>query len=366
MDNKGYTEKLTDTANMDNTDKMANSGNTGGVDAAKNVFIAYNIEHTEKMADTENVASTESAASIDNTASTDNIAGTENATGIDKETGTASASGIGNGSITESMVSTEKNDVEVRSEYADSSLENENINSVDNKNKKKIDIALLEENELDKLKGAVKGYSVRLLTDKLLEKGFVGDNMSHIVDNSTLFNQIKECNASGLPVVGFFRKKKMFGCFIFEKITIKKDSLEPIPDIDTDTLNIIRIKNCYVHEDAKNVEAEMLEVAHHDAYTVLTESMMDGSDKNKFDGLTWNNLVYIVKKDKKNGGYLAGLPIGIALGIIYGMLFENLILGICIGLCLGMCFGMSYGNIFGSTGYRLVVNTEEKDTLKDE
>lgn len=345
MDNKGYTEKLTDiqkmnntdntnttyntdntdttdnadnTDNTDNTDKVADSENTVGVDAAKNVFVAYNIEHTEKMDDAENV------------------------------------------------VSTEGNDIEVRSEYAESSLENEDVNTVDSMNKKKIDIALIEENELDKLKGTVKGYSVRLLTDKLLEKGFVGDNMSHIVDNSTLFNQIKECNASGLPVVGFFRKKKMFGCFIFEKITIKKDSLEPIPDIDTDTLNIIRIKNCYVHEDAKNVEAEMLEVAHHDAYTVLTESMMDGSDKNKFDGLTWNNLVYIVKKDKKNGGYLAGLPIGIALGIIYGMLFENLILGICIGLCLGMCFGMSYGNIFGSTGYRLVVNTEEKDTLKDE
>lgn len=345
MDNKGYTEKLTDiqkmnntdntnttyntdntdttdnadnTDNTDNTDKVADSENTVGVDAAKNVFVAYNIEHTEKMDDAENV------------------------------------------------VSTEGNDIEVRSEYAESSLENEDVNTVDSMNKKKIDIALIEENELDKLKGTVKGYSVRLLTDKLLEKGFVGDNMSHIVDNSTLFNQIKECNASGLPVVGFFRKKKMFGCFIFEKATIKKDSLEPIPDIDTDTLNIIRIKNCYVHEDAKNVEAEMLEVAHHDAYTVLTESMMDGSDKNKFDGLTWNNLVYIVKKDKKNGGYLAGLPIGIALGIIYGMLFENLILGICIGLCLGMCFGMSYGNIFGSTGYRLVVNTEEKDTLKDE
>lgn len=345
MDNKGYTEKLTDiqkmnntdntnttyntdntdttdnadnTDNTDNTDKVADSENTVGVYAAKNVFVAYNIEHTEKMDDAENV------------------------------------------------VSTEGNDIEVRSEYAESSLENEDVNTVDSMNKKKIDIALIEENELDKLKGTVKGYSVRLLTDKLLEKGFVGDNMSHIVDNSTLFNQIKECNASGLPVVGFFRKKKMFGCFIFEKITIKKDSLEPIPDIDTDTLNIIRIKNCYVHEDAKNVEAEMLEVAHHDAYTVLTESMMDGSDKNKFDGLTWNNLVYIVKKDKKNGGYLAGLPIGIALGIIYGMLFENLILGICIGLCLGMCFGMSYGNIFGSTGYRLVVNTEEKDTLKDE
>ena len=345
MDNKGYTEKLTDiqkmnntdntnttyntdntdttdnadnTDNTDNTDKVADSENTVGVDAAKNVFVAYNIEHTEKMDDAENV------------------------------------------------VSTEGNDIEVRSEYAESSLENEDVNTVDSMNKKKIDIALIEENELDKLKGTVKGYSVRLLTDKLLEKGFVGDNMSHIVDNSTLFNQIKECNASGLPVVGFFRKKKMFGCFIFEKITIKKDSLEPIPDIDTDTLNIIRIKNCYVHEDAKNVEAEMLEVAHHDAYTVLTESMMNGSDKNKFDGLTWNNLVYVVKKDKKNGGYLAGLPIGIALGIVYGMLFENLILGICIGLCLGMCLGMSYGNIFGSTGYRLVVNTEEKDTLKDE
>lgn len=345
MDNKGYTEKLTDiqkmnntdntnttyntdntdttdnadnTDNTDNTDKVADSENTVGVDAAKNVFVAYNIEHTEKMDDAEN------------------------------------------------GVSTEGNDIEVRSEYAESSLENEDVNTVDRMNKKKIDIALIEENELDKLKGTVKGYSVRLLTDKLLEKGFVGDNMSHIVDNSTLFNQIKECNASGLPVVGFFRKKKMFGCFIFEKIAIKKDSLEPIPDIDTDTLNIIRIKNCYVHEDAKNVEAEMLEVAHHDAYTVLTESMMNGSDKNKFDGLTWNNLVYVVKKDKKNGGYLAGLPIGIALGIIYGMLFENLILGICIGLCLGMCFGMSYGNIFGSTGYRLVVNTEEKDTLKDE
>ncbi len=197
----------------------------------------------------------------------------------------------------------------------------------------------------DKLKTQVKGYSVIPITERMLKKHKLGDAMAEVCDVNELENEIRESLKRGLPVYGFFRKKQMWSCFIFEKEEIAKDSLTPEPESGKDMLSIYKLRKYYIHPDVDNLTEDMMEAAHGNVY----QKVIDVFGDDKSDGFLLKDKIYVCKRDKSTGAPF-GILIGVALGIVYGMLFDNLALGISIGFC----FGISFSMIWGTSTHRYV------------
>ena len=209
----------------------------------------------------------------------------------------------------------------------------------------------------DKLKTQVKGYSVKAITEGMLKKHKLGDAMAAICDMKELEEEIRESVKSGLPVYGFFREKKMWSCFLFDKVDISRNELSPEPESGNDTLCIYRLRKSYVHPDAEGAREDMAEVAHSNVY----QKVIDVFDDGKSDGFIWKDKVYVCKKDKVTG-IPYGLIVGIALGLVYGMLFDNLALGISIGFCFGISFSMIWGtSTHKYAEHGMAEKTESKD-----
>ena len=203
------------------------------------------------------------------------------------------------------------------------------------------------DNTVDKLKTQVKGYSDIPITEKMMRKNKLGDAMAVVCDMGELEREVRDNLKNGLPVMGFFKGKQMWSCFIFEKIEIPKGEISPEPDTGKDTLGIYKLKKSYIHPEVEKLADDMMEVAHSDVYQNVIDVFGDG----KSDGFIWKDRIYVCRREKTTG-IPYGLIMGIALGIIYGMLFDNLALGIS----LGMCFGISFGMIWGTSTHSFVVH----------
>lgn len=216
---------------------------------------------------------------------------------------------------------------------------------VDKSNKKSVSEAIRsmfvikdDGNSVNKLKTQVKGYSVTAITERTLKKNKLGDAMTAVCSKKELEEEIRENLKKGFPVYGFFRKKQMWGCFLFDKSDISRKELSPEPEGGKDTLCIYKLRKAYVHPDAESVYDDMMEVAHSNVYQSVLDVLGDG----KTDGFMWKDRVYVCKREKSTG-IPYGLAIGIALGVIYGMVFDNLALGISLGTCFGISFSMIWG-----------------------
>lgn len=209
----------------------------------------------------------------------------------------------------------------------------------------------------DKLKTQVKGYSVTPITERMLKKHKLGDAMAEVCDINELENELRESLKKGLPVYGFFRKKQMWSCFVFEKEEIARDLLTPEPESGKDVLSIYKLRKYYIHPEVEDLADDMMEVAHSNVYQNVIDVFGDG----KSDGFFLRDKIYVCKRDKTTGAPL-GIIIGVALGIVYGMLFDNLALGISIGFC----FGISFSMIWGTSTHRYVQHGMVDDNDTDE
>lgn len=217
-------------------------------------------------------------------------------------------------------------------------------------------------NSADKLKTQVKGYSVKMITESMLKKHKLGENMAVVCDMNKLEEEIRESIKSGLPVYGFFRDKQMWSCFLFDKVDIPKNELTPEPESGNDILCIYRLRKSYVHPDAEDVRNDMMEVAHSNVYQSVLDVFGDG----KSDGFIWKDKVYVCKKDRSTG-IPYGLIVGMAIGVVYGILFDNLALGISLGVCFGMSFGMIWGTSTHSYAEHGIMDvTESEDVIESE
>ena len=215
----------------------------------------------------------------------------------------------------------------------------------------------------DKLKTQVKGYSVKAITEGMLKKHKLGDAMAAVCDMKELEEEIQESIKSGLLVYGFFREKKMWSCFLFDKVDISRNELSPEPESGNDTLCIYRLRKSYVHPDAEGAREDMAEVAHSNVY----QKVIDVFDDGKSDGFIWKDKVYVCKKDRATG-IPYGLIVGIALGLVYGMLFDNLALGISIGFCFGISFSMIWGTSthrYAEHGMAEKTKSKDADSITD-
>lgn len=190
----------------------------------------------------------------------------------------------------------------------------------------------------DKLKTQVKGYSVTMITERMLKKNKLGDVIAEICDMTELEREIRQGLENGLPVYGFFRNKQMWSCFIFDKEDIARSELTPEPESGKDVLSIYKLRKYYIHPEVEDLADDMMEVAHSNVYQNVIDVFGDG----KSDGFFLRDKIYVCKRDKTTGAPL-GIIIGVALGIVYGMLFDNLALGISIGFCFGISFSMIWG-----------------------
>ena len=223
---------------------------------------------------------------------------------------------------------------------------------VDKSNKKSVSEAIRsmfeikdDGNSVNKLKTQVKGYSVTAITERMLKKNKLGDAMTAVCSKKELEEEIRESLEKGLPVYGFFRKKQMWSCFIFEKEEIARDSLTPEPESGKDMLSIYKLRKYYIHPDVDNLTEDMMEAAHGNVY----QKVIDVFGDDKSDGFLLKDKIYVCKRDKSTGAPF-GILIGVALGIVYGMMFDNLALGISIGFC----FGISFSMIWGTSTHRYV------------
>mgnify|MGYP005888472219 FL=1 len=199
------------------------------------------------------------------------------------------------------------------------------------------------DNNIDKLKTQVKGYSDIQITEKMLKKNKLGDVLTAVCDMGELEREVRDNLKNGLPVMGFFKGKQMWSCFLFEKTEIPKGEISPEPDTGKDTLGIYKLRKSYIHPEVEKLADDMMEVAHSDVYQNVIDVFGDG----KSDGFIWKDRIYVCRREKTTG-IPYGLIMGIALGIIYGMLLDN----IALGISLGVCFGISFGMIWGTSTHR--------------
>lgn len=214
---------------------------------------------------------------------------------------------------------------------------------------------------VDKLKTQVKGYSVTMITERMLKKNKLGDVIAEICDMTELEREIRQGLENGLPVYGFFRNKQMWSCFIFDKEDIARSELTPEPESGKDVLSIYKLRKYYIHPEVENLADDMMEVAHSNVYQNVIVVFGDG----KSDGFFLRDKIYVCKRDKTTGAPL-GIIIGVALGIVYGMLFDNLALGISIGFCFGISFSMIWGTSthkYAEHGLADRAETEDADNV---
>lgn len=102
---------------------------------------------------------------------------------------------------------------------------------------------------VDKLKTQVKGYSVTMITERMLKKNKLGDVIAEICDMTELEREIRQGLEKGLPVYGFFRNKQMWSCFIFDKEDIARSELTPEPESGKDVLSIYKLRKYYIHPE---------------------------------------------------------------------------------------------------------------------
>ncbi len=216
------------------------------------------------------------------------------------------------------------------------------------------------DNNVDKLKTQVKGYSDIPITEKMLKKNKLGDVLTAVCDMGELEREVRDNLKNGLPVMGFFKGKQMWSCFLFEKTEIPKGEISPEPDTGKDILGIYKLRKSYIHPEVEKLADDMMEVAHSDVYQNVIDVFGDG----KSDGFIWKDRIYVCRREKTTG-IPYGLIMGIALGIIYGMLFDN----IALGISLGVCFGISFGMIWGTSTHRFAEHemneVDDMDEIKN-
>lgn len=183
--------------------------------------------------------------------------------------------------------------------------------------------------------GYVKGYDAQSVTIKKIEKGKLGNALSEIVDLEQLETEIKEAIETGCPVWGYFKKKQMWSCYIFEKVQIDKATIKPAPENGNDILNMFKLKHEYIHPEVEQYYDKMKAgIFTGIKETSLEEGMHTDSKGTMADGFIWGNDTYVIKKTDKSG-FPFGILYGLSIGICFGMAMDNIPIGICLGIAIG-------------------------------
>lgn len=183
--------------------------------------------------------------------------------------------------------------------------------------------------------GYVKGYDMQSVTIKKIEKGKLGNALSEIVDLEQLESEIKEAIEADCPVWGYFKKKQMWSCYIFEKVQIDKSTIKPAPENGNDILNMFKLKHEYIHPEVEQYYDKMKA----SIFTGIKGTALEGdlhtdSKEAMPDGFIWGNDTYVIKKTGKNG-FPFGILYGLSIGILFGIAMDNIPIGICFGIAIG-------------------------------
>ena len=190
----------------------------------------------------------------------------------------------------------------------------------------------------------IKGYDLRQVTRRRLEKGNLGEGLSTVVEQEILEHQIKEALEKAYPVFGFFKKGKLWGCYIFEVVESKKSSIEPVPEIHSEMLKMYSLKYSYIHPNMKQQEEKMMAAIFTKIKQCTIQSKVFQNKKTPVcDGFILQDRSYVYKTNSKSG-----IPTcfyyAIAVGIGYGMFIDNIPMGVGLGCAIGLSGG--YGTTF--------------------
>ena len=191
--------------------------------------------------------------------------------------------------------------------------------------------------------GYVKGYDLRTVTLKKIEKNKLGDALNEIIGREQLESEIKTALDEKCPVWGYFKKGQMWSCFIFERTTIEKSSITPPPETPNDTLQMLRLKREHVHPTVTEYYDKMKAGVFTALKSAAMEPETDGKKTLSFttpDGFIWGDKTYVIKKTKS--GIPTGLLLGLGVGVCFGIAMDSIALGLCMGLAIGLCYGAAF------------------------
>lgn len=187
--------------------------------------------------------------------------------------------------------------------------------------------------------GYVKGYEIQSITIKKIEKGKFGNALSDVVNMNQLEDEIREALKNNCPVWGYFKKKQMWSCYIFEKVQIAKDSVTPVPQTNKDNLTMYRIKHMYIHPDVEQYSVQMMQ----GIFSGIKEHVWFGiENENACDGFIINEKSYVYKRTSD-----MGIPIGLCfmgLGLLLGLMMDNMGFGLCIGVGAGFSLSIAFSS----------------------
>ena len=192
--------------------------------------------------------------------------------------------------------------------------------------------------------GYVKGYNMQSITLKKLEKGKLGNALSEVVDMEFLEDEIRKAIKEKRPVWGYFKKGQMWSCYIFERLFIEKERINPVPENKKDILHMFKLKYEYIHPDVIQYYDKMKA----GIFTGLKETTMwvDWNGKkasldSKADGFIWGKDTYVMKGSGKSGIPI-GVLFGLSVGVLYGIALDNIALGICLGIAIGSSLSIAF------------------------
>lgn len=151
----------------------------------------------------------------------------------------------------------------------------------------------------------IKGYDLRQVTRRRLEKGNLGEGLSTVVES-------------------------------------KKSSIEPVPEIHSEMLKMYSLKYSYIHPNMKQQEEKMMAAIFTKIKQCTIQSKVFQNKKTPVcDGFILQDRSYVYKTNSKSG-----IPTcfyyAIAVGIACGVCIDNIPMGVGLGCAVGLSGG--YGN----------------------
>ena len=207
--------------------------------------------------------------------------------------------------------------------------------------------------------GFMKGYDIKTISKKKLDKDGFGVGLSEAVAIEQLKAEILEVLENEGFVYGLYKKKEMVACYMFERHEGEAPKQE---NVDASIMKDKKHKN-----DVITLTKEYALSGHDRAVIWFDDAVLENlKERITFYGdaarIEFRDQVLTEKTYNVGGFNIGGAMLGFMIGfLLFGVAMDNYVLGICLGLA----FASSYGIMFSSKKDS-AVETEDDEVEQDE
>ncbi|MBR1599752.1 MAG: hypothetical protein IJ661_12690 [Lachnospiraceae bacterium] len=207
--------------------------------------------------------------------------------------------------------------------------------------------------------GFMKGYDIKTISKKKLDKEGFGEGLSEAVAIEQLKAEILEVLENEGFVYGLYKKKEMVACYMIERHEGEAPEQE---NVDAPIMKDKKHKN-----DVLTLTKEYILPGHDRAVLWFDDAVLDSlKERITFYGdaarIEFRDQVLTEKTYNVGGFNIGGAMLGFVIGfLLFGVAMDNYALGICLGLA----FASSYGIMFSSKKDS-VVETKDDEVEQEE